>query len=472
MPDYICPYCGAKINAENVLFVDESAASSYRDDVRYNFLRSCCRDWPFDIIENGQVKFTGLYFRVDSDVEVGRGSDEFPVTLSINPAKGLTATELTGAPALADETKPLDTGALFTISTRACPTCHCRLPLRFGEIPTIYVTMLGGRAAGKTAYLISLVHQLKTQLTYLNLGTAELLQESEIYYKYHNRYYQTHQGVTMATPTSERLFPFVFRYTYFNGIGGGSIKQCFIAIYDIAGEGTGNADYMLNHNGIKMADTVLLMLDPNQINGGQYFARQNQNVLPQDTIHNIDTAESHDYYDEDISTFLNKAVITNRSVGILRKVQHVIAVTTKVDQPMMEKKELFGGNCILKNDIGESHRNAIDISTLWNVQRDLTMFYSREARIDLATIVKNAFSCATSPRLTVALLAVSTYSRQKTADNVIHFVNDFTETGSKHRIIEPFLLILAYAGMIPYKESAPTKPAPAAPATTKSKGRN
>ena len=45
--DYICPYCGGPVNKDNILFVSNGSAV-YRDTVRFNFLKHCCDDWPFE----------------------------------------------------------------------------------------------------------------------------------------------------------------------------------------------------------------------------------------------------------------------------------------------------------------------------------------------------------------------------------------------------------------------------------------
>lgn len=443
MADYICPYCGGLITAESVLFVDEDVEATYEDSIRHQFLSRCCKSWPF----YDDTRFRGLYFQATPDRVMKRDKNDFPIMLRVLPSEGQTPSELLGQPRMDEENKkPLNNGFTRLINTRVCPNCHCRLPSNFGIIPTIYVTMLGGRAAGKTAYLISLVHRLASQLTTLNLGSARLLNESETYYNYLNENYQKTQGVGLATPKEELLFPFIFEYSYLNG---SEPKRCFVAIYDIAGEGTDNPNYLLNHHGIKVASTVLLMLDPNQLNGGLYGSEmtnlQSGGAMPAMSM----GGDAHDTCKTDVGAFLSNSVLSNRDFGILSNVKHVIAVTTKIDQPMTCKKELFGGQCILREDIGVVHKGRLDQEALRRVRDDLQIFYRREGHgIDIIDTIKAVFNSEGNAVQSVDLLAVSTWTRDKSSSE-LRFENKYEETGAKHRIVEPFLLILARAGMIP-----------------------
>ena len=436
---YLCPFCGSDISSNDVLFVDESVETLYEDTVRLQFLTNCCKDWMA-----GQGKeFRGLFFRVTGENVTKRDQRGFPIELSVLRSEGLTPTEINGDPPLPGEMKPEDTGFKRKISTRVCPKCHCRLPQNFGIIPTIYVTMMGGRAAGKTAYLLSLVHRLNAQLSSLNLGTTMLLEESKNYYEFQNDYYQKHKGVTMPTPKDELLFPFIFEYSNLNSA---TPKSCFVAIYDLAGEGVTSTDYLLNHRGVQIAKTVLLMLDPNQLNGGMYasqlqIAKQTTGDTP------TDGTAVHDTYNEWISDFLTQSVLSNRAHGILTNVNHVVAVTTKIDQPMMCKPDLFGGHCVLTEDIGQAHRERLNMQVIQEISSFLQRFFQSEGHgIDIVNTISTVFS--TGKKLRVDLLAVSTWTRKMASSKPIEFSNEYQEFAPKHRVAEPFLVILARAGMI------------------------
>ncbi len=451
---FICPYCGKKIDENNVLFVSDDYPENYLDTVRFNFLTKCSSQWPF---ENGD-RFKGLYFRPIPENTLYEAEKHVPVITYARLSSGLTPRELADPDLLnaTGEQKPEPNDDPIPISNRACPYCHCRLPRNYGLYDTMFVSMMGGRAAGKTAFLLAMIQQLETQLPARGLGSAELHAESKIFYNLQNDYYQSHQGVTLPTPKKERLFPFVFEYTYFNNT---TTKTCFIVIYDIAGEGMEMPDYLLNHMGIKQAKTVLLMLDPNMLNNGGYDATiksmQSNPGGDEKDLSMEPTAENHDFYDSPLQAFLSKAVVSNRNLGVLSDVRNVIAITTKMDQPMMVEPDRFGGACILKEDLGTAHQNALDVEVLNTVHRDISAFYERH-NIQLVDSVKSAFTGSRGEAVRVMAMAVSTYTR--VPGNGLRFANAYQETAPKHRIVEPFLALLYLAGVTPVNRTAKAEP--------------
>ena len=460
----ICPYCGEEVTKDNVLFADGNFTSNkFEDTVRHDFLQQCCNSWPF---KNGN-KFSELYFKPTSEnirrtYKAGENKEDFPQILHVKGSEALTPSQLKGK-SIAQEKEALRQAEIDDeerdIALRVCPRCHCQLPMNFGLYPNINITMLGGRAAGKTAFLISMIHQLSSQLSMHNLGTVQLEAESKIYYDLQNETYKQEGGLTEATSLDERLFPFVFQYTKEGGEG-----SCFINFYDLAGEGveTAHTNYMLNHLGIQQADAVMLMIDPNQLNNGMYyssFQRRQENHDP-NTGSGEGEAEQHDYYSSPISEFLTKAVTNKRTLGLLQNVRHVIAVMTKIDQPLMSEPKSFAGNCILKEDLGKAHMGALDTPVVAEVGKDVETFYARVKGVNtksLKELIRSHFGSEAS----VDILAVSTWTRDHGMDgSEVKFQNSFDESASKHRIIEPFLVLLARYQMIPIRNGNPG-PAPA-----------
>lgn len=454
--EYICPYCGGPITNDSILFVSDKTPR-YEDIVRFNFLKQCCDDWPF---ESGS-EFTGLYFHPE-DVKVLTRNEEnqMPLTVEVSLSEGLTPRELMKSEQVSftQEEKPV-TLLPTILGTRACPHCHCRLPINFGVVETHYVTMLGGRAAGKTAFLISMMHQLNTQLMSRGMGTIELEKESQTYYNYLNDYYQAHNGVTPPTPMDNTLFPFVFTYT---NLSANPIRKCNIVIYDIAGEGMKVPEYLLQHLGIRQARTVMLILDVNMTcHGALYDAYQhiNQHVSAGNGGPSVpDTASSatlqHDYYAETVESFLASAVVMHSNLGILNQVKNVIAITTKIDQALVTMPAMFQGNCLLPMDLGSAHQGSLDLSVLEHLQRDINTFYANANRnisnYSLTNVIQNAFPMNGGKKVNVSSLAVSTYTRQRADDTSkeLIFSNGYQPEYAKHRIIEPFLVLLAQIEMI------------------------
>ncbi len=448
MTAYSCPFCGQDVTEENVLFVDASFDRSFEDLRRYDFLMSCSRSYPLPDMKN----FRGLYYHAIPDKVMHRDPNGFPTVLSIRAGDGLTPRELlregqaeeaANPGTEAREAKPEPGAGIRRLATRACPHCHCSLQDRFGIAPTINVTLLGGRAAGKTVFLIALLQQLQNQLAQNGLGTVQILPESLAFMQPQIDYYVEHGGISMPTPTEDRLFPLVFEY-YFQD------RSYSIAIYDIAGEGIvneqnqPNANYLVNHAGVEKAHVVWLVLDPNQLNSGAYgSASAGENA-----------SNGHDRFTMPISMFLARAIKATSHLGILKQVEHVITVMTKMDLPLTLEPGLFQGEALIKEDIGQTHKNAVDLRTLRCVDREVNRFISYKLGIsDAKEMIQSAFrNNGAQPQ--VHLLAVSAYTRQQHADG-IQFSNIFHALSPKHRIIEPFLKLLVLSQAAPVSQDSP-----------------
>ncbi|MBR5287663.1 MAG: hypothetical protein IKU34_03605 [Clostridia bacterium] len=483
---HTCPYCSYPITSENVLFQYNSRKMPYRDERRYAFYTLCSKSWPLT-----SDKFEGLYFFAD-DAEDGQivcDSTGFPQSITVKPCNGKTPSQLeemeipgapltdyisqyssgnphaaqdTGmgaavpasvsvfstqsAPEQKSETNQLDDdGSLVTLATRACPNCHNELHQRFGQIETINVTLLGGPSAGKTAYLLSLVHQLSIQLAARGLGTAQLLKASYQYYSYLNTSFKQ-MRTTMSTVRDEKLFPFIFYYrNEWN-------KECFVKFSDIAGETTAEADSLLNHNGTMEASTLLMILDPNQLNGGMFTFTQNPGN------DHYSTSSSVESFNEDIPSYITKSIAINLDLGAFKNVSKVIAVFSKMDMVLTARKDAFGAgrtdvDCVVRYDLGNAHRGALDEAVINRVGRDLDRFINLEMgmrNFNLRAYLRSLFPG--NRNISVLLLGVSTHTLVDAKE--IEFKNYCHENAPKHRIIEPFLCILAQNGMIPIRFAA------------------
>ena len=474
---YSCPYCNYHITPENVLFQYNTRQLPYRDMRRYAFYRLCSSSWPLE-----SDKFEGLYF-LPSDAEddqVVRDKDGFPLVIRVKPCNGKTPTELESmtlpGESLADyitqyenrnpsahaasapmasalsasafgfqgaaqtdaasaEIKPADDGTVIAIATRACPNCHNELHQRFGQIPTINVTLLGGPSAGKTAYLLSLTHQLSVQLAAHRLGTAELLKASAQYFNFLDQGYQSMQ-TTMPTVRDEKLFPFVFHFR------GSYQKECFVKLFDIAGETTDDPNSLLNHRGIMEASTLMLILDPNQLNQGLFGAKDGVS----------------DIFHEEIPTFVQKSIANNLPIGAFQNISKIIAVFSKMDMVLQADPKRFGAgqtdvDCVIRYDLGQAHTGALDEAVINHVQKDMdVMINTVTDRRDfhLRDYLRSLFGL--DRKISTLLLGVSTHTL--TDPQNIVFENDCSHRASKHRIIEPFLCILAQNNMIPVRPAS------------------
>lgn len=443
MSSYVCHFCGKPIAPEEVLFVDASSAAYFHDELRYQFLLHASSDYPF---ESGD-RFRGLYFRCEEPNTVTMWDENgFPKQLTVAPCNGVTPDELQGLEPNPEERASISASAdPRPLRTRACPHCHCHLPVDFGVIPTFSVCLFGGRAAGKTAYLLSLFQQItkaSSQLEACHLGTAQLLEESAAYLKPQMDLYER-TGVTSPTPVGARLFPLVLLYHNMNV---NPPRRCFIALYDIAGEGLKDMDYLAQHEGLKQARTIMLMLDPNMLCDGAYFHAANAVDVDPTVVQpeaSINSAAAHDFFAGSIASFLSDAYSMAGELDL----QNILAVVTKLDQPLTVDRDLFAStNCLLRYDnVLQMHQGKVSPRAFERVDMELRQFFHEKLRIDIRGQIAAAFHNKVSNPL---MLGVSTYTKTADVDCCATFENLFTSDASKHRIIEPFLAILYQFGMV------------------------
>ena len=483
-----CPYCGKDISADQLLFVKDTG-ELFRDDVRYSFLNRCCSHWHFEYDNQHEAVFQGEYFRPSAqDTEkcsvTLRDEDGFPRMIRISrDLHGMMPVELTQAAqqgatesnqdtasssasmqkndepdstgdfnnssrrpaspkqqqqqrASGKSASPVSGEEFSRLTSRACPHCHSRLPDQFGQMNTVNVAMLGGRAAGKTAYLISLVHQLNTQLGARKLGVATLLDASQQYYELQNDFYQEQHGNPMATPKDERLFPFVFEYH--NSID--PSKSCFVAIYDVAGEGMKDMNYMANHAGFQQADIAMMMLDTNMLNNGMYSTQASRMAADAPEAGNAD----HDCFSDSLDQFLTQSIANIKSYNLMGRLKHVIAVTTKIDYPLMADPKKFTGNSELKYNMERNgvleHMGAFDWTVQAALEKSIRQFYNNPVdgrSYNILEMISQALGMqrsGTAPA-NVHLMAVSTWTRVDNDNGEIIFENKYTPDGPKHRFI-------------------------------------
>ncbi|MBR2661547.1 MAG: hypothetical protein IKE15_09120 [Clostridia bacterium] len=442
---YVCPYCGTLINKEDVLFW-EQVKTMYTDNIRGEFLKR------HGVRVSAGNKFSRVYYRVQpEEANVVRvDAQGFPTMIEDHLGNSIVPEDLAKARSGKqsdsfddafdsddfDDDSTRDDGRNYevhNIPKRACPQCHCELPQQFGTIPTYHVAMFGGRAAGKTAYLVNLFQQLKMQLGQNDLGSVELGTESAGFLQPMIDDYER-DGTTRPTPADGGLLPILCHYRNRD-------NEAFITFYDIAGEGTGDAAYMANHKGIANCESLMLMIDPNMFVGGAFYGAWTANHLEGEDRYN-------DYGDcckEPLDSFLNQAgeLCKEYSDGI----KNVICVITKVDMMLEADAKFFAsGDIELLEDVKDKHRGAVNLPVLKRVNTDLRAYFEKKHQVQLRD--KLAYTFGNDVKINI--LGVSTSTRAPGKE--IRFEPRSAAIESKHRIIEPFLVVLMYFGLIPAKD--------------------
>ncbi len=441
--NYACPYCGKEITKENVLFWDKTN-TQFTDNARGDFLR----DHGVKVAAGN--KFGRKYYRVKDNV-LREDINGFPTMIEDCLNNAIEPENLVRS-AGNDRTDNIDEAfdsddygdynnrsgdrqskIIHNIPSRACPYCHCDLPSQFGLLPTYHVAMFGGRASGKTAYLINLFQQLSQQLSDNNLGSVDLASESDDFLKPMIADYER-EGTTRPTAADSGLLPIVCHYR-------NNDDEAFIIFYDIAGEGTGNAAYMANHKGIANSEALLLMVDPNMFVAGAYYAEWNANHQGGNNLQ----AGGGDCCTDPLDSFLNKAGMLCREYA--DNIKYVVCVVTKMDMLMESDCQYFSaGDIEILSDVKEKHSEAIDYNTIKRVNENLNLYLEKKHRIRLKEKLANTFG--SDVKLNVLGVSTSTLDAEKTGHGEIHFKQSSYATDSKHRIIEPFLMILMYLSLI------------------------
>lgn len=462
-----CLFCGNEITPDTILFTYKSYdGPAYEDRVRSSFLESCSTGFSSAVgqTDNGKVYFKALYFRPSSAYRIEKDLSGMPINMQGVPlSDGLTPSQLLGGDAASSETKVTD-NSLKNLTCRVCPHCHCELPQNFGLLPIISVAMIGGKSAGKTAYLLALTQRLKKDLSDRGLGSASLVGESEEYFKILEDGLLRDQGRTTGTPLGKKLFPFVFEYT--------SLREpennCYVCIYDMAGESTKEVDILGEQMGLRRSNTVLLMLDANQFNEGKYFQDAISNTGAGE---NVIAAEGASFTDP-VATFLAERIARYHGAHLFDHVNNVVAIITKIDQVLgsHDDSKLFASDeMVIKQPLtyevagpngtkhyGYTHKGGLESEVIARLEKEVQAFCAAKGQEQLREDISSSFNSPISgnrKRVNVHLLAVSTYTRhpelETNGQDVCVFKNDYDSRGAKHRIIEPFLLLLAGNGRIP-----------------------
>ena len=444
---YVCPYCGEEIKKEKVLFW-ETVNTQYTDNIRGEFLKR------HGIEVRSGNRFDRMYYKVTDDNVIRVDENGYPTMIRDYLSNALPPEELdkkendrkdifddafdsAGNEEEQEQREERNEQEQHNIPKRACPFCHCELPLQFGMLKTYHIALFGGRAAGKTAYLINLFQQAKVQLSANNLGTVELAEESKNFLEPLIERYEREKTVP-PTPKVP-LIPLVCQFK-------SRSREAFVVFYDIAGEGVFDSAYMANHKGIANCQSLLLMIDPNMfVEGAYYLEWQGNHPQPGEDGYNGELGG--DCCMEPLDSFIyNAGTLCNEYSGGIR---NVVCVITKLDMMMESDSEYFGsGQIEVLQNAGDKHREAVNLTVLHQVSQELSLYLSKRHKVDLKKKIGDIFG----DEVKVNILGVSTSTRRTGTGNTIVFDPDSAQTAPKHRIIEPFLVLLMYFGLIPARK--------------------
>lgn len=429
---YLCPYCDKEITEKTILFCWEDRTAGLHPDKR----RSDFRDRHG---VNPSLEYDGLYYPVTDDSIVFRDKNGFPMMLEALPIDGIAPDDLPDEPGKfhnIEHPKQADVPAeKIRIIERACPHCHSRLPKEFGTLKTYHVALFGGRAAGKSSYLINMLQQLPSQLTEYGIGSFTLESESKIYWdRKLNEYAKT--GIVVPTPVSQKQMPIVCRFTNADDV----TRSAFFVFWDIAGEAIGDGNFIVNHRGLSECDTLFLMIDPNMLCNGRYSEEWHIEQQGRNTIAGL---AADDCCTMSLSDFLLNAT---RMVSICAtQLKNVIAIVTKLDMMITSERGSYPFSELLRNT-SSKYPGKYDLASAMKVENELCSFFNTKYHVELKKRLKNIFG--EDKKINILGVSTSTIQRNAGSDKSFRFFQQHDEFSRKHRIIDPFLFLLWRHGLI------------------------
>jgi len=144
-----------------------------------------------------------------------------------------------------------------------CPYCHNDLPQSAGFAPATIISFVGASQVGKSVFLTSLVHTLKT-LTPRNFDIfcTPINNEMGRKFKYEYEDPLIENGLLLdPTQKEQQQEPFIFTFSFTDG----NLPEINIAFFDAAGEGMMDNGYMdIYAAHIRNSSGILFLVDPLQ----------------------------------------------------------------------------------------------------------------------------------------------------------------------------------------------------------------
>jgi hypothetical protein len=487
-----CPFCGSDFEPEDILFCDTisgkvSDINAY-DSVYAGFLEHIIaftranatipggktvemeeRDKYYFHPWSNKNRSGALPFHKPIHIEFGR-SPLYPAKITVNRNHGLTPRmelngsqpydQIPGPDASAfendvtngqfrgmdahqedEDTPHFDGDVIKTLTTKACPHCHCYLPDDIGCFPLHRVVMLGSTRAGKTTYMTMAAHQAITGIGLPSgLMRCNISAESKRYFDYLIRCMENGALPSTVLDIANNVrvvFPLLLTVTRQD-----TDESFFLSIHDCPGEAMQNPDYLVNFPALGTAEGAIMVLDPNQFL---------QNNALRDTIAKADTCTE---------TFNGTLALFLRYLPFFRNLRQLIYTLAKIDliYGTEEEKKIHPKeySCLDNPNFLEQHANAVDLEWIRNMSIQVSGVIMKQLNFkdytnrssDVTRILRN---------LEVTTLCCSTQSWNEGTCSFVPVLdrrNDIIAVNmTGYRILEPLLCILAKCNLLPVKSN-------------------
>ncbi|MCL1845553.1 MAG: hypothetical protein FWF77_06595 [Defluviitaleaceae bacterium] len=308
---------------------------------------------------------------------------------------------------------------------RICPYCHNDIPQSAGFAPSTIISVVGASQSGKSVYLTSLIHTLKT-LTPRNFPIFCTPINNEMGRKFKFEYEDPlieHGMLLDPTQKEKQQEPFIFTFSFADE----TKPEINIAFFDVAGEGMVDTAYMdIYAANIRNSGGILFLVDPLQFRSiGKKIQLKN----------------SLDYelsYDEpaDVLSGLVEDYIYKQGGGMSDIPTAVVLTKTDLLEPLMADGEYVReGSSFFRNF---THRGLFNLNEFYDIN-DETEDFIAEIDPNFRNALKRRFA-------DLGFFAVSALGTKPEGGRVASF--------APVRVDEPFLWLLHRLGYVEGDESA------------------
>jgi len=309
----------------------------------------------------------------------------------------------------------------YVTTRRICPFCHNDIPQSAGFAPSTIISVVGASQSGKSVYLTSLIHTLKT-ITPRNFPIFCTPISNEMGRKFKFEYEDPliENGMLLdPTQKEKQQEPFIFTFSFSDE----TKPEINIAFFDVAGEGMVDTAYMdIYASHIRNSSGILFLVDPLQFRAvGKKIALRN----------NLNYAVGL-FSDEpaDVLSGLVEDYIYKQGGGISEIPTAVVLTKTDLLEVLRDDGEYIDeASRIFTN---YTHRTFFNLSEFWDINAETEEFVA-EIDPNFRNALKRRFS-------DLGFFAVSALGTRPEGQRVASF--------APIRVDEPFLWILHRLGYI------------------------
>jgi len=331
--EIVCLYCFQNFNHDEVLFraLEAVDAEGYRAE-------------PDDVLDAYRVRF---HMDDAGDLPVVLVPNEFN-EVSKGYHRGILS-------ALTD-----DHGKMTT--KRLCPFCHNDIPPGAGFAPSTIISFVGATQSGKSVYLTSLIHTLKT----ITAGNFQIFC-TPINNDMGRKFKQTYEdpliennALPAPTQKEKQQEPFIFTFSFADT----TLPEINIAFFDVAGEGLVDNAYMdIYAAHIRNSSGILFLTDPMQ------FRTVGRKVALMNGLEYTPTGVGEP---TEVLSGLVEDYIYRQDNGVSQIPTALVLTKTDLLRPLCVEGEYLGKDSRLFNNF--THKGALDLDEFLLIDEEVDGF--------------------------------------------------------------------------------------------------